>query len=131
MNTKIASLVVSKPKETVFSYLSDISNLPAWATEFCHGLKVVQGTYKVFTPVGELIAKVKSDEVTGVIDFFAGPSEAQLSIFPLRVLELPDKSSLITFTLIQTPGTTDEHFEKDYASVNRELENVKRIFSDN
>ncbi len=129
MNSKTAALVLSTPKEKVFSYLSSIENLPRWATEFCMELKVVDGKHKVATPMGELFFKVISDEKTGVIDFFTGPTEDALGILPLRVLALPGGGSVTTFTMFQSPNMDEENFNAQFQSLLKEMENIKRDVS--
>src|SRR6266852_9390918 len=108
MNSKTVSLPLHASKESVFSYLENIENLPKWATVFCKELKKEDGKYKVVTPMGELFFDIEADKKTGVIDMFAGPNERQMSIFPVRVLEMPGGASMILFTMFQTPGMTDE-----------------------
>ena len=38
MNSRTVTAVIDAPKDTVFAYLSDIDNLPRWATEFAREL---------------------------------------------------------------------------------------------
>jgi hypothetical protein len=113
----------------VFAYLAEIENLPDWATEFARELKHVDGRHKVVNGLGEFFFELRPDEATGVIDMLAGPTEEELAIFPARVIGLPDGSSAFTFTMFQAPGMPDELFESQYASLLRELENVKRRFA--
>lgn len=128
MNSKTASLALHAPKESVFSYLANIDNLPKWATIFCKDLKKENGKHKVVTPMGELFFEIESDMKTGVIDMFAGPNERQMSIFPVRVLQMPGGASVILFTMFQTPGMTDEQFIAQHESLQKELDNVKKEF---
>jgi len=126
MNSKTATLVLSSPEEKVFSYLSNVENLPGWANEFCLELKVVGGKHKVVTPMGEMFFKIVSDEKTGVIDMFAGPAEDAMGIFPVRVLSLPGGQSVVLFTMFQAPDMDDEEFDAQFKSLLKELENLKR-----
>ena len=129
MNSKTASLVLAASKEKVFSYLSDVENLPKWATAFCRELKQVSGKYKVATPMGEMFFRIKADNDTGVVDMFAGPAEDQMGVFPIRVLELPGGNSFVQFTMFQPPDLSDGEFQGQYESLLREFENLKREFS--
>ena len=125
MNSRTVTAVLAAPKREVFSYLADIDNLPEWATEFARELKVVDGKHKVVNGLGEFFFEIRSDEQTGVIDMFAGPTEEELALFPARVVELPDDGSAFTFTMFQGPGMPDALFESQYESLRRELENVE------
>ncbi len=129
MNSKTATLVLSSPKERVFSYLSKIENLPQWANEFCRELKVVGGKHKVVTPMGEMFFEIIPDERTGVIDMFTGPTEDAMGIFPVRVVDLPGGSSVTLFTMFQSTDTNDEQFDAQFQSLLKELENIKRDVS--
>ena len=130
MNSKTASVVIPVGKKKVFSYLSDIENLPKWATEFAQELKSVDGKQKIVTPMGEMFISIRADEASGVIDIFAGPSEDQMGVFPSRVVELPGGYSAYLFTMFQSPDVSDEEFEGQFESLTREFDNIKRIFAE-
>ncbi len=82
--------VFSASKETVFSFLSDIRNIPKWATGFAKELKEIDGEYKVITPQGEIFFRMESDSKTGTIDMYAGPTKEQMAYFPSRVITMPE-----------------------------------------
>jgi hypothetical protein len=126
VNHRTVTAVLPAPRERVFAYLSEVENLPRWATEFARELKVVDGRYKVVNGLGEFFFEIRADEETGVIDMLAGPSEDRMALFPSRVVELPGGGSAYTFTMFQAPGQPDEQFEGQYASLIRELENIRR-----
>jgi hypothetical protein len=121
--------VLPAPKRDVFAYLSEVENLPEWATEFARELKILDGRHKVANGLGEFFFEVRADEETGVIDMLVGPSEDALALFPARVVPLGEGRCAFTFTMFQQPGQTDELFESQYHSLLRELENVERRFS--
>jgi hypothetical protein len=129
MRSETVTRVLPAPKDEVFAYLADVENLPRWATEFARELKVVDGRHKVVNGLGELYFRIEADPDTGVIDMLAGPSEAELALFPTRVVELAPDTSAFTFTMFQGPGTPDELFEAQHASLLREFENIERTFA--
>lgn len=59
----------------------------------------------------------------------AGPTEAEMALFPTRVVELPGGRSAFTFTMFQGPEMPDELFEAQHASLLREFENIERTFA--
>ena len=128
MRSETVTTVLPAPKEEVFAYLAEIENLPRWATEFARELKVENGRHKVVNGLGEFFFAIDADEATGVIDMRAGPTESEMGLFPTRVVELPDGRSAFTFTMFQGPGSSDELFESQHASLVRELENIERQF---
>jgi len=132
MNSKTVTLILNAPKSKVFSFISNIENLPKWATEFCKELKKVGDKYKVIScnpDAGELFFSIRSDQATGVVDMFAGPTAEQMSIFPTRVVELSDKASVYIFTMFQTPGMSDELFNAQYNSLTKEFGNIRQRFA--
>ena len=129
MTTHTVTAVLPAPKTQVFSYLSKIENLPHWASEFARELKYENGKAKVVNGLGEFYFAIDADERSGVIDMYAGPTEAEMGVFPTRVVGLPGGSSAYTFTMFQAPGVPDELFESQYESLLREFENIRREFS--
>lgn len=132
MNSRTVSLLIPAKKHQVFSYLSNIDNLPKWATEFCQELKKVDGKHKVVTcgpSRDEFFFRIQADEKTGVIDMFAGPTEDQMGVFPTRVIDLPGGSSAYVFTMFQAPGMSDDEFNSQYENLKKEMNNIKREFS--
>lgn len=128
MRSRTVTTVLPAPKAKVFAYLAEVENLPLWATDFARELKVVDGRHKVVNGLGEFFFRIEADERTGVIDMLAGPSEAEMALFPTRVVELPDGRSAFTFTMFQAPGASDELFESQHASLLREFGNIEREF---
>jgi len=118
--------VLDAPKEDVFAYLSEIDNLPKWATEFARELRFEDGRAKVVNGLGEFYFSIDADVETGVIDMYAGPHEGELMLFPTRVVPLPDGRSMYSFTMFQAPGMPDDLFESQHASLLREFENIRR-----
>jgi hypothetical protein len=129
LKSRTAATVLSAPSDRVFAYLSDIENLPLWATEFARELKVVNGRHKVVNGLGEFFFEIRADPETGVIDMLAGPEEDQLALFPARVVPLDEDRSAFTFTMFQWPGQPDELFESQYASLLREFGNIEHEFA--
>ena len=128
MRNESVTTVLRAPRDEVFEYLSDIENLPDWATEFARELKHEGGRYKVVNGLGEFLFEIRADRETGVIDMFAGPTEEEMVVFPTRAVALPDGQTAYTFTMFQGPDMPDELFESQHASLRRELENLERRF---
>ncbi len=133
MQVKTAYAVLAAKKETVFDYLSRIENLPEWATEFCRELKVVSGRHKVVTcdpEAPEMFFEIRADKASGVIDMLAGPAPDQLWTFPTRVVDYPGGACVYLFTTIQAPGYPGTKFEREYQSLQKEFDNLRRRFKE-
>jgi polyketide cyclase/dehydrase/lipid transport protein len=129
MRSATVTTVLPVSQERVFEYMSDIRNLPEWATEFARELREEDGEYRVVNNLGEFVFEIRADERTGVIDMYAGPSREQLAVFPTRAVRLPDGRTSYSFTMFQGPGMPDELFESQHASLKREFENIEAILS--
>jgi hypothetical protein len=128
MHTNTHTLELNAPKNKVFAFLSQIDNLPKWATQFCKQLKRdKRGQHKVVTPQGEIFFRIESDARTGVIDMFGGPSEREMAYWPARVVERPGHGSLFIFTAMQYPGVSDSDFAGQCEGLRHEFEHVKSI----
>ena len=128
MSTRTVTAVLDAPKEHVFDYLSQVVNLPNWASEFARELKYEDGKAKVVNGLGEFYVSIDADRDTGVIDIYAGPAETELALFPTRVVALPAGGSAFSFTMFQGADMPDELFESQYQSLLREFENIEREF---
>lgn len=125
MKTSTHTLPLNASKAQTFTFLADITNLPKWATAFCKELrKDAQGKHKVVTPGGEIFFRIVSDEKTGTIDMFGGPTEEQMAYWPARVIERPGAGSLFIFTAMQYPGMTDEGFTMQCESLKGEFAHI-------
>jgi len=128
MNQHTITATFQAPQEEVFAYIADIQNLPEWATEFARELRLVDGHYKVVNGLGEFFFEIHADAGTGVIDMLAGPEPDSLLRFPTRVVGTPAGGSAFTFTMFQPPQQPDEQFERQHASLMREVENLHHLF---
>ena len=130
MRSETVTSVVDASYRRVFDYMSNISNLPEWATEFARELCEDEDGYRVINNLGEFVFEIRADERTGVIDMYAGPTHDQLAIFPTRAVGLPDGRTSYSFTMFQSPDMPDEVFDSQYESLKREFENIEAILSD-
>jgi hypothetical protein len=128
MISRTVTAVLDAPREQVFDYLSQIVNLPKWASEFARELKYEDGRAKVVNGLGEFYVSIDADRDTGVIDMYVGPTESEFALFPTRVVALPAGGSAFSFTMFQGAEMPDELFESQYQSLLREFENIEREF---
>lgn len=129
MQSHTVTTVLPASRREVFAYMSEIENLPEWATEFARELRREEDGYTVVNNLGEFRFEIRADEETGVIDMFAGPTADQMAVFPTRAVELPDGHTAYSFTMFQGPGMPDELFEGQYESLKREFANIEARFA--
>ena len=129
MINRTVTAVLDAPKDAVFDYLSQVGNLPEWATDFAQELRYEDGKAKVVNGLGEFYFRIDADRATGVIDMYAGPNEDELALFPTRVVPLGEGKSAYSFTMFKAPGMPDELFESQYESLRREFDNIRARFA--
>ena len=129
MEARTVTAVLDAPREQVFRYLSDVENLPTWATEFARELRFEDGKTKVVNGLGEFYFSIEADPDTGVIDMYAGPTEEELALFPTRVVGLPGGKVAYSFTMFQGPEMPEELFESQYEALLREFDNIRDRFA--
>jgi hypothetical protein len=129
MRTATVTTVLSAPQADVFAYLSDIEHLPEWASEFARELRREGEDYKVVNGLGEFWFRIEADPDSGVIDMFAGPEKDRMAIFPTRAVALPDGRTAYTFTMFQGPDMSDDLFDAQHGSLQREFANIERVLN--
>jgi len=129
MKSHTVTTVLPAPRSVVFAYISEIENLPEWATEFARELRRDDEGYTVVNNQGEFRFEIRADERTGVIDMLAGPSTEQMAVFPTRAVELAEGLTAYSFTMFQGPDMPDELFEGQYESLQREFANIDAHFA--
>src|SRR5262245_48404522 len=128
MINRTLTAVLEAPRNDVFAFLSDVGNLPLWATDFAQELKYEDGKAKVVNGLGEFYFALEADPVTGVIDMYAGPREDEMALFPTRVVALGPTKTAYSFTMFKAPDMPDELFESQYQSLLREFDNIRACF---
>lgn len=130
MRSETVTTILEAPADRVFDYMSDIRNLPEWATEFARELREEDGEYRVVNNLGEFVFEIRADRATGVVDMFAGPARDELAVFPTRAVPLPDGRTSYSFTMFQGAGMPDDLFESQHQSLKREMANLEAIFGE-
>ncbi|HEY7258172.1 MAG TPA: hypothetical protein VH459_03845 [Gaiellales bacterium] len=130
MTSRTVTAVLDAPSEQVFAFLSEVANLPTWATDFARELRYEGDRAKVVNGLGEFYFAIDADPGTGVIDMYAGQTEHAMTVFPSRVVALGPDRSAYTFTMFQAPGMDDALFDAQYRSLQNEFENIRARFGD-
>jgi hypothetical protein len=127
VRTATVTAVLDSPQREVFEFMSDIENLPAWATEFARELRRDEDGYSVVNGLGEFRFEIRADADTGVIDMYAGPDAEHMAVFPTRAVALDERRTAYTFTMFQGPDMPDELFDSQHESLKRELAGVSEL----
>ena len=130
MNSVTETCVVNVPRDSVFEFLSNIENIPKWATKFVSKLTLVDNKYKAMTPIGEVFIRLDTDKKAGLIDIYAGPTENNMTPAYMRIISLQDDTSTaVMFTFFQYDSTPDAIWEIFCKWIKIEVDNIRRHFS--
>lgn len=124
INIREQHVVIDAPAESVFDFVTDLRNLPAWAVHFCKGIRLVPDGAIVTAPSGEMYFGTTGDRDLGVIDWWAGPTIEKAQRWPTRVVPIGDRS-LYSVTMIfgeQVPPSVEQHMAEELANLKRLVE---------
>lgn len=129
MNSVTETCVVNVPRDTVFEFLSNIENIPKWATKFVKKLTLVDDKYMALTPIGDVFIRLDVDKKAGLVDIYAGPTEDNMTPAYMRIISLPNNSTAVMFTFFQYDSTPDAIWKIFCEWIKIEVDNIKRYFS--
>lgn len=129
MNSVTETCVVNVPRDSVFEFLSDIENIPKWATKFVSKLTLVDNKYKALTPIGEVFIRLDVDKKAGLIDIYAGSTEDNMTPAYMRIISLQGGFTAVMFTFFQYDSTPDAIWEIFCEWIKIEVDNIRRHFS--
>lgn len=112
MQHRVLTLTLAAPRATVFNFLADIENLPAWTGGLCEWIELHREGWWAYTALGELAVETKVDDIAGEIDLRLRHVSGWNAVLPLRVRSDGDDGAIITVTCRQTPGLGDAEYER-------------------
>ena len=120
--------IKSDPK-TVYDFLSNLENLPKWASSTFPSIKEMNGEWIVDTPHGrnKVIPTERND--FGILDHHVKLTSGIEVYVPMRVVKNGDGSEVM-LTVFQTPEMTDEAFVEDIQTVEKDLNHLKTIIAE-
>jgi hypothetical protein len=119
------SVSIERPPEAVYAFASDPANLPRWASGLSGAIERRGGEWIADSPMGKVKVRFAPPNDLGVLDHDVEVS-GETFHNPMRVVPNGDGSEL-SFTLFRRPGTTDEAFEADARTIERDLAALKRL----
>lgn len=121
MRSRHISIVIPDiTADAVYAFAADPENLPRWAAGLATGLRRVDDTLVVDSPMGEVTVRFEPDNRYGILDHDVTLPDGTVVANPLRVLAHPEGTEVV-FTVRQR-DLTDEQFDADCAAVQRDLE---------
>ena len=118
----IRSLGIAASPADVHTYLSDASNLPAWAPGFAPRISPSGASWLVTRDDAEFTIDVVAEPRSGSVDFVAADDHAR-GLFA-RVLPNGDGSEVV-FTLLFAPDAPEDAVATQLLTLERELAAVR------
>ena len=127
---KMVSVVIERPADEAYAFLSAPENFPRWASGLGASLRRVDDEWVAQTAEGEVRVRFSEPNARGVLDHAVILPEGKSVYVPLRVLPSGNGCELV-LTLYRQPDMTDEKFAADAEWVLRDLRAAKRLLEGN
>lgn len=127
MPARIIHTTIDRPWRDVYAFASQPENMPRWAAGLASGLsREGEDWIGDGGPIGKMRVRFSPENDFGVIDHTV-TLEASMSFEnALRVVPNGDGAEIM-FTLLRQPGTDDQAFEADAATIQKDLATLKHI----
>jgi hypothetical protein len=114
------------PLSKAYRYASDPANLPEWAPGLGTSVTRQDGTWYAETPAGRVGLEFAPPNDYGILDHSVSLPSGEVVYNPVRLFA-NDQGCEIVFTLRQTPGMSDQEFERDAGLVQADLTRLKHV----
>ena len=123
--TKTLSVTINRDSATVYRFVSNAKNLPAWARAFCKSARKSGASWIIETPVGLMKLRFSAKNSLGVLDHYVYPATNVEVYVPMRVVPNGSGSEVI-FTLFRRNNVSQAEYEQDIRMVKRDLKSLKQ-----
>ena len=124
------SVWIEAAAEAVYEFAADPHNMSQWASGLAEGgLRQTADGWVAASPMGEVTVEFAPPNEFGVLDHVVRLPSGEAVYNPLRVVPAgPGQPRCeVVFTVRRQPGTTDEQFEADAATVAADLDALRRL----
>jgi hypothetical protein len=128
--SKTMSTSIKSDPKTVYDFVSNLENLPKWASSTFPSIKEVNGEWVVDTPNGRNKVIITEKNNFGILDHHVKLTSSVEVYVPMRVVKNGDGSEVM-LTVFQAPEMTDEGYAKDIQTVERDLNHLKTLIEEN
>jgi hypothetical protein len=129
MKSKTMNTSIKTDPITVYDFISNLENLPRWASSTFPSIKEVSGEWVVDTPHGQNKVMLAERNNFGILDHHVRLTSGVEVYVPMRVVKNGNGSEVM-LTVFQTPEMTDEGFTKDIEKVEKDLNHLKTILEE-
>lgn len=126
MKSQTLNVSIECHPRKVYEFVSNLDNLPKWATTFVKEIRKSGDDWIAQTPQGPATFRMAAHNDFGVLDHTVIPAPGVEVFVPMRVVPNGSGSEVI-FTLFRQPNMTDESFARDQEMVIRDLNTLKKL----
>ena len=128
--SKTMSTSIKSDPKTVYDFVSNLENLPRWASSTFPSIKELNGEWVVDTPNGRNKVIITEKNNFGILDHHVKLTSGVEVYVPMRVLKNGDGSEVL-LTVFQAPEMTDDGYAKDIQTVEKDLNHLKTLIEEN
>lgn len=129
MKSKTMNTFIKTDPKTVYDFVSNLENLPRWASSTFPSIKEMNGEWVIETPHGQNKVMVAERNDFGILDHHVRLTSGVEVYVPMRVVKNGNGSEVM-LTVFQTSEMTDEGFAKDIETVEKDLNHLKTIIEE-
>jgi hypothetical protein len=129
MKSHTISISIKKDLKTVYEFISNLENLPRWASSTFPSIKEINGEWLIDTPQGQNKVKLTERNNFGILDHYVELPFGVEVYIPMRVVK-NNNGSEVMVTVFQTTEMTKEVYEKDLQTVNIDLNQLKTVIEE-
>jgi hypothetical protein len=129
MKSNTISISIKRDHKTVYEFISNLENLPRWASSTFPSIKEINGEWLIDTPQGQNKVRLSERNDFGILDHYVKlPSGVEVYI-PMRVVKNNDGSEVMV-TVFQTIEMTNKVYEEDLQTVKKDLNHLKTVIEE-
>jgi hypothetical protein len=128
--SKTMSTSIKSDHKTVYDFVSNLENLPRWASSTFPSIKEVKGEWVVDSPNGRNKVMITEKNNFGILDHYVKLTSGVEVYVPMRVIKNGDGSEVL-LTVFQAPEMTDDGYAKDLQTVEKDLNHLRTLIEEN
>ena len=126
IESRHVSILIQRPFEQVYAFVSNPANLPAWASGLSDRIEQVDGEWVADSPMGRITVKFAPPNAFGITDHEVTIADGTTFYNPMRVIPNGSESE-VDFTVRRFEGVSAEDFERDARTVAADLARLKEL----
>ncbi len=123
--SKHIGVSVNCPAAQAYAYASNPENLPTWASGL-GAVKQIDGDWVADMEIGRVKIVFAEKNTFGVLDHDVTLPSGETFHNPMRVFPNADGCE-VTFALYRQPNVSEEDFEKDAQTIEKDLQALKTV----